>query len=312
MTPGSPDSIKLILVAGPTAAGKTALAIELARKYDGEIIHADSRQVYRYMDIGTAKPTGSQRKAVRHHLLDVVNPDQAFSAGEFLRLAGQKITQIAASGRTVIVEGGTGLYLRTLTDGLVDNPPRDEVIMRSLKNEVQERGLDFLYNQLKEVDRESASRINRSDEFRIIRALEVWRQTGQPVSAWRKKFTRKPPYDCLVLGITQDRKELYERINRRVELMIKSGWVDEVKELLNKGYKPDAPGMLAVGYRQLAAYLAGELSREKAVELIKRDSRRFAKRQLTWFRKVKQVIWLDQNPPEFPGNLYKTVENWLH
>ena len=295
----SGEQIKLIIIQGPTAAGKTDLAVRLAENFAGEIINADSMQIYRGMDIGTAKPDESLLQRVPHHLLGIVEPDQPFSAADFRTKAGTAIQDIHRQGKRVIVVGGTGLYIKALTKGLIDSPEGDETIREELAAIAKESGRDELHRQLKLVDPVTAERLHPNDQVRIIRALEVFRMTGCPISVHREKHAfQNTGFSCLKLGITIDRAELYRRIDNRVDWMIQHGFIEEVQTLLAKGYASHLKPMRSLGYRQICAYLAGEYSLVEAIRLIKRDTRHYAKRQLTWFKKDLEIKWF-----EYPGNV---------
>jgi tRNA dimethylallyltransferase len=287
---------EIVLVVGPTAVGKSKIALELAQEIGGEIINADSQQVYRYMDIGTEKPSKAEQEMVRHHIIDVVNPDQEFNAAIFCRLAAASITDIESRGSNAIVCGGTGLYIKALTRGLFVGPAQDARIRASLKEELETHGLNFLYNRLVNVDPAATSRIHPNDQQRIMRALEVYELTGKPMSEWQEAHGfGDQPYDTLTIGLDRERTELYERINHRCDKMIKAGLLDEVTGLVEKGYGLDLRPLKSVGYRHMGLVLKGEMSLDEALELMKRDTRRLAKRQLTWFRGVNEIHWYHPN-----------------
>ena len=283
---------KLICIVGPTASGKSAIAVELAKRLDGEVVSADSMQVYRYMDIGTAKPSIREMEGIPHHMINVVNPDENFSVSDYREMAATVIEDIAKRGKRVIVAGGTGLYIRALTKGLVDTPRGDGLLREKLKREAQEKGPLYLYRTLEKIDPEAAVEIHPNNLVRVIRAIEVATLTGKKISEFQRshRFSEKD-YDYLMLGIDIDRDELYRRIDGRVDIMIGDGLKEEVKELLEKGYSRELKPMRGVGYKEMCAHIIDGISLERAVELIKRDSRRYAKRQLTWFRK-EEVRWL--------------------
>lgn len=296
---------RLLVICGPTASGKSDLAIELARELDAEIINADSMQVYRGMDIGTAKPAPQQRAEIHHHLIDVAAPDRLFSAADFADAADRAIGDIIARGKRIIVAGGTGLYIRALLKGLVESPSGAGEVRRQLQEEARELGNQAMLEKLAQVDPESAARIHPNNLVRIIRALEVHRLTGLPLSTFQDRhgFSRQR-YPALQIGISVERQELYRRIEARVERMIRDGLVDEVKGLLAAGYGADLKAMRAIGYKEICMHLAGETTLEEAVALIKRDSRRYAKRQLTWFTAEGDTIWL-----EYPTNFASILKH---
>lgn len=286
----------LLVILGPTATGKTALALHLAPVLNAEVVSADSAMVYRHLDIGTAKPTAAERARVPHHLVDVVDPDRQFSVAEFKALAREAIADIRSRGRLPMVVGGTGLYIRAL---LEDYPfervaaPPDPELRRRLAEEARRDGSAALHRRLARLDPESAARIHPNDLKRIIRALEVIHQTGQPPSRLGAAAAGTGGACVLKLGLTCDRRLLYRRIERRTEEQIAAGFVEEVRRLLAMGYPPDAPGLQVLGYRHLVPHVLGRLSLAEAVARIQRDTRRLAKRQWTWFRRERGVRWVD-------------------
>lgn len=283
----------LLVILGPTATGKTALAADLARDLDGEVINADALQVYRGLDVGTAKPPLELRREVPHHLIDILDPHELFSAGEFVRRAENVIAEIEARGRLPIVAGGTGLYLRALLEGISPIPPGDPEIRRALDLRLEREGLAALYRELQNVDPETAQRLPSGDRQRILRALEVAAVTGTPLSSWirqRPFGSRRRP--AVRIGLTLPRAILYDRIAARVNEMVRRGWVEEVRNLLAQGVEPGCPAFQALGYRQMARHVAGEQSLEAAVEETVRATRKYAKRQMTWFRKEPEARWI--------------------
>jgi tRNA dimethylallyltransferase len=281
-------------IVGPTGSGKTALALEAAERLGAEIVNADSRQLYRGMDIGTAKPSPEERRRVSHHLIDVRSPDEPVDVATFVTMAREAIAEIAGRGRAILVVGGSGLYLRVLRGGIFSGPSASPELRRELEALAAERGIGFLHDRLAEVDPASASRIQRNDLYRITRALEVYRLTGVPISVHQQRHRfAAAEYEALMLGIEVSRARLYEAIERRFEAMIEVGLVDEVRALLAQGYNPDRPPLSAIGYREISAFVRGELELEKAVEAAKRESRRLAKRQLTWFRREPGIVWIE-------------------
>lgn len=286
--------IKVLVIGGPTGSGKSDLAVRLAEEIGGEIVNADSMQVYRGMNIGTAKPPSEDLARVPHHLLDMVSPDQDFTASDFRREAAAVIADIDRRGGKAIVVGGTGLYIRALLDGLVDSPTGDPELRRQFD------GLpgDELLGRLALVDPETAKRLHPNDRVRLVRALEVYQQTGRPISAFRSEHAFSGDHYCaLKIAIRVERQELYRRIELRVEKMLRDGLVDEVRSLLAMGYSRDMKSMRSIGYKEIAASLAGEMMLDEAVTLIKRDTRRYAKRQMTWFGRENEIYWL-----EYPGS----------
>lgn len=291
------SGIKLLVIVGPTAVGKTALSIDLALRFDGEVVSADSRQIYRHMDIGTAKATPDEREAVPHHLIDVVNPDQELTLAHYRRLATEAIAGIHARGRLPILVGGTGLYVRALLEGwtIPEVPPQHQY-RQALETWAEREGHEALHRRLAEVDPEAAARIDARNVRRVIRALEVHHATGEPISALQAKSP--PGYRPLTIGLTMPRTDLYRRIDERVERMIAAGLVAEIRGLLARGYDLGLPAMSGLGYRQIGQYLQGQVSLEEAVVLIKRHTRRFVRRQYNWFRPTDPTIhWVDVTRP---------------
>jgi tRNA dimethylallyltransferase len=285
---------KIVIILGPTASGKSDLALCLAERLDGEIVNADSMQLYRGLDIGTAKPSMELRQRVPHHLIGIADPDQEFSAADFRREATKAIVDIAGRGKKAFIVGGTGLYIRALLQGLVDSPSGAGEVRLGLEEEARRHGNEALLGELARVDPLTAERLHPNDLVRIIRALEVYRMTGKPVSQQRSSHGFSGDYYCaLKLGLMVDRLELYERIDRRVEKMINDGLVDEVRTLLESGFSPQLKALRSIGYRQICAFLSGEYSLAEGVRLIQRDTRRYAKRQMTWFRKDNEINWVE-------------------
>jgi tRNA dimethylallyltransferase len=292
------DRPKLVFITGPTAVGKSGLGHRLAREVGGEILNADSMQVYRFMDIGTAKPTLSERQEVPYHLLDIIDPDQSFDASEFKNRARLIIQDLHLRRIPVLVIGGTGLYLRVLQRGIFSCPkPKSEIRERWQKAAIA-YGPDFLWTALKEADPLASSRIHPNDTFRLIRALEVLEMTGKPISEWQQWEQKTgQEYEILWIALSLDREVLYRRINTRTEDMMTKGFLKEVHELLEKGYGPELKSMKSLGYRHLTEVLKGNLDLKEALDRLRRDTRRYAKRQLTWLAKEKNLNWF--SPQEF-------------
>lgn len=279
----------LIAVVGPTASGKTGLGIDLAQRYDGEIIGADSRQVYRHMDIGTAKPTAEDRSRTPHHLIDIVDPDEPFSLGQWLDLANAALDSVWAAGRQPILVGGTGQYVWSLIEGW--RVPR-VAPQADLRKELSARAPEDLLAELRRVDPEAESFIDPRNVRRVIRALEVYAETGKPFTYWRRKDA--PPFETLIVGLRVPRDALYERIDARVDAMISGGMMDEVKSLLAKGYSRELPSMSGIGYGEICAHLAGEVTLEEATERTKTRTHGFARHQNSWFKPSDERIrWVD-------------------
>nr|PZN44287.1 MAG: tRNA (adenosine(37)-N6)-dimethylallyltransferase MiaA [Bacillota bacterium] len=283
---------RVLVIAGPTAVGKTETAILVARRLGGEIISADSMQVYRGFDIGTAKPTPAEQQGIPHHLIDIRDPWEEFSVVDFQNLADQLIREINARGRLPILVGGTGFYIRaTLRSYTFAELETDGSVRAALYAEADRIGAPALHRRLAEVDPEAAARIHPNDKLRIVRALEVYTLTGQPISRLQQQAGDR--YDHLLVGLQMDREELYRRINQRVDRMLAAGWLEEVRRLLAAGGPPRRGPMANLGYRELVAYLRGLATWEETVDWIKRNTRRYAKRQLTWFRREPDIRWVD-------------------
>ncbi|MDA8413061.1 MAG: tRNA (adenosine(37)-N6)-dimethylallyltransferase MiaA [Desulfobacteraceae bacterium] len=299
---------KLLVICGPTASGKSDLAMRLARRLDGEIINADSMQVYRGMDIGTAKPTPGQRAEIPHHLIDIADPGQPFSAADFVKAADAAIRDIGSRGKRIIVAGGTGLYIRALLKGLVDSPRGADEFRQMMRAEASSSGNLALLERLRQVDPELAERIHPNNLVRIIRALEVHHLTGVPLSRHQQEhgFSGQR-YLSLQIAIRVERPLLYRRIDERVDRMLGQGLLREVQQLLDAGYSPETKAMRAIGYKEMAAHLAGAHDLDEAIRLIKRDSRHYAKRQLTWFSAEPDILWLEY-PEKFDTILKLAIE----
>ena len=285
---------KVIVICGPTASGKTALSIELAKKINGEIVSADSMQIYKDMDIGTAKPTKEEMEGIQHYLLDFVSPEERYSVAQFKQDAKKAIKEIINKGKTPIVVGGTGLYVDSLIYEIEYNDIKlDEEYRKKLEKMAEEQGLEELYKKALEIDQEAMKKISPNDKKRIMRVLEIYHSTGKTKTEQEKESRKNPvEYDYRVYAINWDREILYQRINKRVDIMIEKGLIEEVKEILNK-YDKFPTAMHGLGYKEVVDYLNGIYTKEEMIEKIKLETRRYAKRQLTWFRKNKQTIWLD-------------------
>lgn len=282
--------IPVIVIGGPTASGKTQLGIDWALRINGEIVSCDSRQIYKFMDIGTAKPTIEEKSLVPHHLLDLIYPDEIMTAGEFQKIARQVIRDIYSRGRIPLLVGGTGLYIRAVIRDISFPPKVDEKYRRIIKEKIDREGLSSVYEELCEIDPIAASKISPNDEIRITRALEVYYATGNPISFYRKGIDSDyPEYDVTYLVLNPPRDILYKRIEERVDKMIQLGLIEETEHLLNMGYSPELSSLQTLGYREIIKYLKGIYSLESAVEEIKKETRRYAKRQLTWFRNEIRV-----------------------
>lgn len=283
----------LIVILGPTAVGKTAVGIQLCRKIEGEIVSGDSMLLYKGMDIGTAKPTMAERQGIPHYMIDILEPWESYSVAEFQARATYHIEEIQARGKIPVLLGGTGLYVRAIIEGYRFSPAGSNRALREqLQREAEARGNDYLWQKLYACDPETAGRLHPNDMRRIIRAIEVYSETGRPLSQ-QYEATHTTPYDLTVIGLNMTREILYQRINERVDIMIEAGLEQEVRRLLAKGCTTDLVAMKSLGYKQMAAYIQGEYDLEEAIYLIKRDTRHFAKRQLTLFKKIPGIIWYD-------------------
>jgi len=295
----------LVAVIGPTAAGKSQLALNLAQNFQGEIINADSRQVYRYMDIGTAKPTSAELSLIRHHLVDLINPDESFSLAIYQRLAFEAIEDIQQRNKLPLLVGGSGLYVWSVIEGWQIPPiPPNAEFRQGLEKRAKEKGGYTLFQELQKVDPVAATMIMPGNLRRIIRALEIFQKTGRPVSElWQKQ---PPPYPILIIGLTMQRDNLYHRVDSRIDEMIKQGLVDEVKELMAKGYGLDLPSMSGIGYKQIAKFIQGEMDLTSAIEQLKKETHRFARHQYAWFRPGDaRIHWLNEydDVPKEAANL---------
>ena len=285
--------IPLIILTGPTAVGKTALSIELAKDLNAEIISADSMQIYEYMDIGSAKVTKKEMDGVIHHMIDEVKPDFAFSVSEFQNRANKYIKEIANKGKNVLVTGGTGLYLNSLIYNMdFAKSNSNSKIREELEKELKEKGIDYMHEKLKSLDSDAASRIHKNNTKRVIRAIEVCLD-GKKMQDFSSDLKYNEEYLPIIIVLNRDRENLYNRINKRVDIMMESGLVKEVKKLLDMGYDKNLISMQGIGYKEIVKYLEGEYTLDEAVEIIKRDSRRYAKRQITWFKRYKDSKWFD-------------------
>jgi tRNA dimethylallyltransferase len=300
----------VIAIVGPTGIGKTALAVALAQDLPGEIVSADSRQIYRFMEIGTAKSTIEERAAARHHLIDVVNPDQTLTLAEYQALAYAAIDAIHARGKIVYLVGGTGQYVTAVLEGwqTPEVPPNDK-LRAELEAFAAEHGPEALFERLRALDPVSAERMDPHNVRRTIRALEVCIETGQPFSAQRRKSP--PPYDVLEIALTMERQALYDRLDARIDAMLDAGLLDEIKGLYARGYDWRLPSMSGLGYAQLGAYLRGEMTLEEAVTAFKHDTRTFVRRQYTWFRRHGAPIWIEWSGQSSLPEVRRLINEWI-
>ena len=306
----------LVVLVGPTAVGKSEIGLRLARTLDTDLLTADSRQVYRGMDIATDKPTLEQRQGVPHCLIDLVDPDESFNAGQYRQQAVQEIERLYGERRLPLIVGGTGLYVRTLMHGLCDAPRADQAYRASLLQQAHAQGRDFLHSELTRIDPELAARLHPHDEVKIVRALEVYHLSGRRLSDVQQQHRfAEQPFSVILVGLNRDRAQLYRRIDTRVEAMFARGVIEETEQLLAKGYGRGLGAMKGLGYQQVAGYLAGDYDRAEALRLLKRDTRHFAKRQLTWFRKEPGLRWWSlseqDSPEDVAGRLFETIYSFV-
>jgi tRNA dimethylallyltransferase len=286
----------LVIINSPTATGKTELAVNLALKSGGEIVSADSLQVYRYLDIGTAKPTIDERKEVKHHLIDIVNPDEEYNAALFAEQARAVIAKLAKKKKPVVVAGGTGLYIRALLRGIIDTPDVDEKIRNHYRQLRESHGKQYVYDLLLQRDAAAAAKINPNDSVRVIRALEVLEQIGESITVKQKKHSFADcPYTTYKIGLEVDREELKLRIEARTEKMIDAGLLEEVEGILDRGYSDNLKPLQSLGYKQMIGFLRKKYGWNEAIDLIKRDTWQYAKRQMTWFKADKEINWCSQD-----------------
>lgn len=284
---------KVIVIGGPTASGKTALSIELAKKINGEIVSADSMQIYKEMDIGTAKPEKEEKQNIKHYMLDIINPNERYSVADYKRDAKNAIREIIKKSKTPIVVGGTGLYIDSLIYEIEYPEIQIDLNYRKELEELAEKeGLLNLYEKAKQIDEKAIEKISKNDKKRILRVLEIYHQTGKTKTELDEESKKEPEFDYKIFAINMNRELLYDRINRRVDIMLQKGLIEEVKTIYNK-YEEFPTAMQALGYKEVVEYLEGKISKEEMIEKIKMESRRYAKRQLTWFRKNKETKWLN-------------------
>jgi len=303
----------VIVILGPTASGKTKVSIELAKQINGEIVSADSMQIYKFMDIGTAKPDEMEREGVEHYLIDEVNPDEEFSVARYQETALGYIEKILSKGKTPIVVGGTGLYINSLLYNInYSETVSDWELRDQLKKESEEKGNEYLHKRLEDIDPEAAKRIHPNDIKRVIRAIEVYKFTNKPISYHQEISRQLPPkYRYIPIGLNIDREILYERINQRVDIMLEKGLVEEVKKLVEMGCDKNTIAMQAIGYKEILRYLRGETNLDEAVYVIKRDSRHYAKRQLTWFRRNQDIHWIDVGNCDSTEAVIENIKNYV-
>ncbi|MFD1735901.1 tRNA (adenosine(37)-N6)-dimethylallyltransferase MiaA [Bacillus salitolerans] len=306
---GEREKEKLVVLIGPTAVGKTKLSIDIAKRLNGEIISGDSMQIYRSMDIGTAKITKSEMEGVPHHLIDIKDPTESYSVAEFQQDVRSLITDITNRGKLPMIVGGTGLYIQSVIYDYVFSSIGSETTVRNqLEKELGETGIEPLYEKLKTLDPISAERIHPNNHRRVIRALEIFLTTGKTMTEYQDEQEEDILlYDVALIGLTMDRDKLYERINKRVDIMVREGLVSEVTTLFNQGIR-DVQSIQAIGYKEIYEYLEGKVSFDEAIETLKRNSRRYAKRQLTWFRNKLNVTWIDMTDSDYEKKLTQIIQ----
>ena len=301
----------LIILTGPTAVGKTDLSIQLAKAVDAEIVSADSMQIYKYMDIGSAKVTEEEMQGVKHYLVDEIEPDMPFSVSEYKRMAEEYIDEISSRGKNVIVTGGTGLYLNSLIyDMDFGKSDANQELREELNKELEENGPAYMYEKLVSLDKEAAERIHPNNTKRVIRAIEV-AMSGEKMNDFSKDLRYNKKYRPIIIVLNRDRQALYDRINLRVDIMLKNGLIEEVKGLLEKGYTKDMISMQGIGYKEIIKYFDGEYTLDEAIEIIKRDSRHYAKRQLTWFRRYEDAKWFEIDKFDSAEELKNAVVSYV-
>jgi tRNA dimethylallyltransferase len=292
----------VIVIAGPTASGKTALALHLAQHVPAEIISADSRQIYKHLNIGTAKPAPRELEMVPHHFIDALEPDRKFNAGDFQEQGRKVIAEILERKKLPVIVGGTGLYVQAVIDGFFEQPEISGEVREQLEKRLTREGQEALYKDLQSVDPESAAAMDATKYRRVIRALEVFYETGTPISEFHRQHDVKKIYDAKYFGLNWERSKLYERINCRVDKMLANGFLDEVKQLRKMGFDDRFQSLQTVGYKEAYAFLRNEIPKERMIELMKQNTRRFAKRQMTWFRREQRITWFDiAGEDQIPG-----------
>ncbi|MDD6311161.1 MAG: tRNA (adenosine(37)-N6)-dimethylallyltransferase MiaA [Firmicutes bacterium] len=302
---------KILVIAGPTAVGKTKYAIEMARRFDGEVVNCDSMQIYKYMDIGSAKPTAEELSLAVHHLVDFVDPREDFSVAEYQKLAKEAIRDIISRGKLPVISGGTGLYLNSLLYEMdFSNAPRDTAYRDRLWKIAEENGSSHLHKMLMEKDPEIAVTIHENNTKKIIRALERLNESGS-IRAFTEVNKANEYYDPILVGLSRDRAELYDRINARVDILMEKGLIDEVKKLMDMGLTFDSISMKGIGYKEIISYLEGQVDISEATDNIKKNSRHYAKRQLTWFRRYDKMFWLNISDYESDNDALEALTKWL-
>lgn len=298
---------KVIVIVGPTCSGKTKVGISLAEKLHTEIISADSRQIFKYLNIGTAKPSENELAKNKHHFINLLEPDEDYNVSRFESDSLKIVNNLLKNGMIPLVVGGSGLYVKALVEGIFDSVDSDDEYREKLHEQREKFGNEFLYEKLKKIDAEGASRMLPQNWKRVMRALEVFHLTGQPISNFQTDYKRQIDVEFILYGLNWDREKLYSNIEHRVDEMIENGLVDEVENILALGFSKDINALNTVGYKEIISYLRDEITMDRAVELIKRNTRRFAKRQMTWFRKTKEINWLACNDTTTPDEIVSMI-----
>lgn len=302
---------KIIVIAGPTAVGKTKYAIEAAKAFNGEVVSCDSMQLYKYMDIGSAKPTAKELAEVPHHLVDIIDPAEPFSVAEYQKLAKASIEDIFARGKVPVIAGGTGLYLNSiLYDMDFSNAKQDQELRQKLEKEAQEFGPEYIHNKLAELDADAAQRIHPNNVKKVVRAIEA-AITGENIKDFKECNTKVTDFERILIGLTRDRDELYDRINQRVDLLVEQGLFDEVRRLLEKGLTESDISMKGIGYKEIIGYFDEKYSKEESIDLIKKNTRHLAKRQITWFKRYEDIKWIDISQYEDDNYAIEGMLEWL-
>ena len=283
----------VLVIVGPTGIGKTDIAIEISKRISSEIVSADSRQIYRFMDIGTSKPSKETLEKYPHHFINILNPDEDYSAGQFAKEARKVIERISNRRNIPLITGGSGLYIKALLEGFFGADFRDDIIRKQLQQKLKEKGYKNLYNELEKVDPHGATQIHPNNTKRVLRNLEVYYITGKPISEFQKSQNDPANFKWIKFGLSINREQLYKRINQRVDKMLEEGLIDEVESILKKGYSPELNSLNSVGYKEAIHYLNGKISLEDCIDLIKQNTRNYAKRQIIWYRREKDIQWIN-------------------
>ncbi|SDK49163.1 tRNA (adenosine(37)-N6)-dimethylallyltransferase MiaA [Natronincola ferrireducens] len=306
-------SKNLLIIVGPTAVGKTATAIEVAKRLDGEIISADSMQIYKYMDIGTAKPTIKEMQGIPHYLIDIIEPNEDFSVASFQVRAKETIEKINAKKKLPIVVGGTGLYINSLIYNMdFTKTISNWNLRKQLQEEADKYGNEYIHNKLKEIDPSAAERIHKNNVKRVIRAIEIFQESGEKIGNFREDLQLNEAYNFVIIGLTRNREEIYDRVNQRVDIMMQEGLIKEVEALVHQmNYNEDLIALKGLGYKEIISYLNGNSTLEEAIDILKRDTRRYAKRQLTWFNRLENIKWFNLSDYSSSEKLFNNIVQYV-